>query len=112
MRAGAGSGLLTKRFSLPALRSRIPLRCARWCPQGFSVQQLPTSSFADFRNGISGHPITIDDFSFADLPDQPNQDGTVDLGIESPAGLELPNRLVDLAQAEAGNLRLCNSLSD
>ena len=101
MRAGTGSGSLAERFSLPALRSRIPLRGARWCPQGLSVHQLPTSSFADYRNGIAVHQIAIDDLVSGDLPDQPSQDGTVDLGIETPSGRELPNCLVDSAQADA-----------
>lgn len=73
MRAGTGSGSLAERFSLPALRSRIPLRCARWCQQGLSVHQLPASSFAGYRNGIAAHQIAIDDLVSGDLPDQPSQ---------------------------------------
>ena len=81
MPAGAGSGSLAERFSPPALRSRIPLRCARGCPQGLSVQALSTSSFTDCGNGVSGHQIAIEDLVSGDLPDQPSQDGAVDLGI-------------------------------
>ena len=93
MPAGAGSGSLAEPFSLPALRSRIPLGCARWCPQGLLVQPLPTSSFADCRNGVSGYQIVIGDLVSSDL------------GIETPAGRELPNHLVDSAQADAGDGR-------
>ena len=103
MRAGAGSGSLAERFSLRALRSRIRLRCARWCLQGLSVQALSTSSFADCRNGVSGYQIAIADLVSGDLPEQSSQDGTVDLGIETPAGRELPNCLVDTARADAGD---------
>ncbi|AVR90119.1 IS1595 family transposase [Thauera aromatica K172] len=105
VRGGVGAGALAAGVSVPELRWGRLQPGARANPRAVPVPGLSASDLADRGHRDAGHEIGPDRVVPRDLPHQPSQDRSVGARPQAAPGGELPDRLADPPQADAGDGR-------